>query len=382
MVHLKDAKNYLKDYYFIPRDRLCFQENDIMMGIRFLDALAKARKQSLVICMSVGNCMGSHSGNSPLGRYLNDVAVLYRRCVVCGTGNEAAARHHFYGKLSGEAVTEFGAAEPSMPQQPGYLDVEVVVEEQVCGFVLEQWALSPAMFQIALISPTGEMLPKISMQLLKSQEYEFPLEGTKVTVDYSMPELTTGNQLIYYRFQTPAPGIWRIRVYPQNEVRGGFHMYLQQQALQCGQVYFLTSNPDVTVMEPGNASRLLTLGGYNQRQKSLFLESGRGYTLDGQLKPDLAAPAVEVEGAVAGTAGRPEMLQYESRTGTSGGAAIGAGAAAMYLQWCEEKGDYRVNTIQVKNFLLRGARTFSGDLYPNRQLGYGVIDLYASFRRL
>lgn len=378
MVHLKDAKPYLKDFYFIPQDRLCFQENDIMLGIQFLNALALSRKQSLVLCMSVGCSMGSHSGNSPLGQYVDRIATIFRRCVVCGSGNEAASERHFYGKFL-EQITE---RESDIRQQEEYMDVEIVVGEDVCGFVMEQWTEEPTNFQIAMISPAGNILPKTSAQLQQSQEHFFPLEGTRVMLFYSMPETTTGNQLIYYRIETPSPGIWRVRVYEPWREGASFHMYLAQSQLQCGDVQFLVPNPDVTVVEPGNASRVLTVGGYNQRQNSVYLESGRGYTMSGRLKPELAAPAVEVDGAVAGTAGRPRELQYALRTGTSGAVAIGAGAAAMYMQWCDRQMDYRVNTLQVKTFLIRGTQTFPGDLYPNRLLGYGVMDLYESFERL
>ncbi len=379
MVHLKDAKAYLKEYYFIPKERECFQENDILLGVQFLNALALRRKQPLVLCMSLGSNMGSHSGNSPLGRYLNDVAALYRRCVVCGTGNEADKRHHAYGKFFAKDDPA-GEVLPEQAKEDDHTDVEIVVEEDTCGFVLEQWSVAPAAFQIALISPSGEIQPRISIQLLRSQEFYFPIEGTRIMVDYSMPEATTGNQLIYYRFSAPTPGIWRIRVYWQGGGDGIFHMYLPQKELQCRDVIFLSSNPDVTVTEPGNAPRLLTFGGYRQGQNALFLESGRGYTLDGQLKPEMSAPAVGVDGAAAGTADRPLALQYEARSGTSASAAIGAGAAAMYMQWCERQADHRVNTLQVKNFFIRGAREFPGDLYPNPRLGYGALDLYASFR--
>lgn len=385
MVHLKDAKAYLKDYYFIPQDRLCFQENDIMLGVQFLNALALQRNQPLVICMSLGSNMGSHSGNSPLGRYLNEIAALYRRCVVCGTGNEADKRHHAYGKFLKQEQLGISSPESELISDStgsAYIDVEIVVGDYGCSFMLEQWSVAPNTFQIALIAPSGEILPRISIQLLTSQEFYFPIEGTRVMVDYSMPEATTGNQLIYYRFKDPTPGIWRIRVFWQESGNGIFHMYLPQQELQCEDVIFLSSNPDATVMEPGNAYRVLTFGGYRQRQNSLFLESGRGYALDGQLKPELVAPAVDVDGAVAGTNDRPEGLQYEARSGTSAAAAIGAGGAAMYMQWCERQMDYRVNTLQVKNFFIRGARTFPGDLYPNPRLGHGALDVYRSFEML
>lgn len=375
MVHLKEAKPYLRQYYFIPEDATCYAENDIMFGIQFLDELARMRGQALVICMSLGCGLSSHSGNNSLALYLNDLAVAYRRCVVTATGNLAAARKHFQGVFTAEDIEE-GLGKKA------YRQVEVVVEEDVCGFVMEQWCLAPARYEVAIVSPSGEVHPAVGIQTAGSQIYDFPLDGTTVEVDYSFPEATAGNQLIYYRFTKPAQGIWRIRVYSENGQPGEFHMYLPGQALTCGRIYFLASNPDTTIMNPANANRVLTIAGYNAVENAILLESGRGYTIDRRIKPDLAAPGYAVEGAVAGRGNFPAEARYERRTGTSGAVAIASGAAALYLQWCDRRQDTLVNTTQVKIFLIRGARAIPGDLYPNRQWGYGALDLYESFRRI
>lgn len=377
MVHLKEVKPYLRRYYYIPEDAVCYAENDIMFGIQFLDELAKMRGQSLVICIALGCGLSSHSGNNSLALYLGDLALTYGRCVVTATGNLAAARKHFLGILTAEDM-----AVDSGGVEQAYRQVELVVEENVSGFVMEQWSLAPARYEVAVVSPSGEVHPAIGIQTAGSQVYEFPLDGTKLELDYSFPEATTGNQLIYYRFTKPSPGVWRIRVYSESGKTGEFHLYLPGQTLTCGQVYFLASNPDTTVMNPANANHLLTVAGYNAVQDSLLLESGRGYTLDRRVKPDLAAPGYAVEGAVAGRGEFPADKQYERRTGTSGSVAIASGAAAMYMQWCERRQDRLVNTTQVRNFLIRGAGQIPGDLYPNRQWGYGALDLYEAFRRL
>ena len=41
VVKLKQAKQYLRDYYFIPNTAPAFQENDIMLGMRYLHLLAE-----------------------------------------------------------------------------------------------------------------------------------------------------------------------------------------------------------------------------------------------------------------------------------------------------------------------------------------------------
>ena len=60
MVKLKQAKPYLKDFFFIPEGVEAFSEADIMMGVSYLDGLANRLGLPLVICLAVGNSMGSH----------------------------------------------------------------------------------------------------------------------------------------------------------------------------------------------------------------------------------------------------------------------------------------------------------------------------------
>lgn len=383
VVKLKEAKQYLKDYFYINPETVVFQEDDIMAGVAYLDALATARNQPLVLCLALGASVGSHSGNSALASYLDILAVRFRRCVVTATGNEAANRHHFYGRFPVEVSSERPGTIETGPED--YVEVELMVGDGVPGFTMEQWALAPLLYEVELISPTGETVPRIPAQQGKNQELEFLFENTRVEVDYSTPEGATGNQLVFFRFENPAAGLWKIRVYILRQNSGTFQMYLPVNEMMTGEVYFLRSNPDTTIVAPGNAMRVITVGGYNDANGAIYLSSGRGYTLEGNVKPDFVAPAVEVYGVnTFGEGGiiakRPTLLQYAPRTGTSAAAAFASAAAALYMEWgVLRRGDNTISTVQVKNFLLRGTRQSQNELYPNRQWGNGIMDVYQAF---
>ena len=40
VVKLKQAKKYLRDYYFIPEDAVCYQETDLILALKYLNDLA------------------------------------------------------------------------------------------------------------------------------------------------------------------------------------------------------------------------------------------------------------------------------------------------------------------------------------------------------
>jgi hypothetical protein len=234
------------------------------------------------------------------------------------------------------------------------------------------WSQSPELYEIAVISPSGERLSRVPVERQSRKEYSFVLEGTTLTVDYRIVGSRSANQLIYLRFEKPTKGVWKILVYSRNYVYGTFHMWLPISAFLEAPVYFLSSSPDITLTVPSTASVPMTVGGYNDKNGALYLDSGRGYTIEGDIKPDFVAPAVDVAG--------PDALTY---TGTSAAAAITAGAAAMFLEWAVVKGNLpSANTADVKAEFIRGASQSVGELYPNREWGYGILDISRTFLKL
>lgn len=361
VVKLKPAKQHLREFFFIPDEVPAFQENDIMLAISYLNGLANFNNMPLVICLAVGNNMGSHGRGGVLSSYLNYICTRRKRVVVTATGNEANAKHHFQGQITGNMEFE---------------NVEINVEEDMEGFFLELWSDAPQLYAVSVVSPSGEVIPRIPSRLGASERFAFVFENTTVSIDYRIEAKETGSQLIYFRFQAPKRGIWVIRVYPQNVISGIFNMWLPMRQLTGGNVFFLRSNPDVTLTIPGTALQPITVGGYNAANGSLYLDSGRGFTITGDVKPDFTAPAVNIYG--------PGLRHnFVTSTGTSGAAAITAGACAQILQWgLVEQNSPSMSNAEVKNMLIRGAGRTSDRSYPNQEWGYGTLDVYQAFNNL
>lgn len=358
MVKLKEAKENLREFYFVPEDATVYQENDIMAGVAYLDRLAMEMNLPLVLCISVGSNAGSHgSGSNPLMSLLDSIALRRPRGVVVAAGNEGNQRHHFAGELL---------------EGQEYQSVEVSVGDGVRGFILEMWASAPQLFVVEIISPTGERIPK-EFILSGGNEYTFLLENTTVSVDYRITRVAGGDQLIFMRFTRPVQGIWNIRVYRQSVYAEQYHMWLPMREMMTGEVYFLRSNPDITITAPGNANNVMTVTAYDVRDNSIFVDGSRGYTVTGRVKPDFAAPGVNVTGA--GT-----RNQFITQSGTSIAAAITSGAVALMLEWAVVRGNYTlISNIDMKNTIIRGAQRDPGRTYPNREWGYGRLNLYDAF---
>lgn len=75
--------------------------------------------------------------------------------------------------------------------------------------------------------------------------------------------------------------------------------------------------------------------------------------------------------------------KFTTASGTGVAAAFTAGVAAMMLEWGVVKGFYsEINTVDIKKFLIRGAKRSKQLQYPNRDWGYGIIDVYNVFNIL
>ncbi len=362
MVKLKPAKQYLRDFYLIQDGADAYQENDIMMGVSYLYFLARKYSMPLVVCIPLGTNMGSHMGMSRLGQYLNQVSLSNGSAVITAAGNETGARHHF------RAVMDADTDE---------VTAELRVGEREAGFSMELWAENMGAYTVGFISPTGEVAREISVPLRGENTVSFLLEQTQITVYTQIADVSSGSQFIFMRFETPMSGIWRILIRNSLDIRETFHIWLPVRGFISDETYFLRPDPDTIITDPGNARYPITVTAYDHTKNSIYIHASRGYSLSGRIKPDLAAPGVNILGA--SVSGR----RLTRMSGTSVSAAHLAGAAAILLNWGVLNANYPyLNTPVLKSIFVRGAQRNPALTYPNREFGYGTLNLYEAFLHL
>ena len=362
MVKLKPAKQYLRDFYLIQDGAEAYQENDIMMGVSYLYFLARKYSMPLVVCIPLGTNIGSHMGMSRLGQYLNQVSLSNGSAVITAAGNETGARHHF------RAVMDASTDE---------VTAELRVGEREAGFSMELWAENMSAYTVGFISPTGEVAREISVPLRGENTVSFLLEQTQITVYTQIADVSSGSQFIFMRFENPMSGIWRILIRNSLDIRETFHIWLPVRGFISDETYFLRPDPDTTITDPGNARYPITVTAYDHTKNSIYIHASRGYSLSGRIKPDLAAPGVNILGA--SVSGR----RLTRMSGTSVSAAHLAGAAAILLNWGVLNANYPyLNTPVLKSIFVRGAQRNPALTYPNREFGYGTLNLYEAFLHL
>ena len=142
------------------------------------------------------------------------------------------------------------------------------------------------------------------------------------------------------------------------------------------ETFFLDPDPNITITSPGNSYDPLTVTAYDPESGSIAIFSSRGYTRTNVIKPDLAAPGVNLTCPTLNNS-------YGSVSGTGAATAHTVGIIAMILEWAVIRGNYTtINGFDIKQLLIRGAERSTDIVYPNNIWGYGKVDIYGVFRML
>lgn len=361
VVKLKQAKKVIRDFFLIPEGVSCYQETDVLFAIEYVLGIAANLQKPMVLCVAVSTSQSAHDGRGLTSSYLSSIGTRTGIGVTVAAGNEGSSGRHYFGVVSPDV---------------GYDTVDLNIGEQDKGFSMELWGESPSIFTIDILTPTGEYIPKIAAGGNEHKEITFTSIQTVINIDYRITESESGDQLILMRFSNPSPGIWRFNVYESGNLSSGFHIWLPMEGFITNQTYFIRPNPYTTILAMGNAQIPVTLTAYNQADDSLYNNSSRGYTRIGDVKPNVAAPGVNVTG--------PTLEHgFTQFTGTSISAAYTAGTAAMIMEWgVVRENDIGMSTIEINRLMMRSARREMGVDYPNRDWGFGILDIYNLFESL
>lgn len=361
VVKLKPAKPSLRRFFLIPDGAICYQETDIMFGIEYLLSVASEVGRPISICIALGTSQGGHDSRGALSSYLSRIADFRGVAVSIAAGNEGISGHHYSSTLS---------------RANEYDTVELRVGPDEPGFSMEFWGNVPSSFSIDILSPTGEYVPRIPARLGESRIIPFVFEQTVIYVDYQIIEAQTGDQMILVRLDHPTEGIWRFRVYSTSDLNLQYNIWLPITSFLSSNTSFIRPDPQTTLTSPGNTIIPMTATAYNHLNQTLYSYASRGFNRIGGITPDFAAPGVNLIGPGLNNT-------YTTYSGTSSAAAHTCGIAAMLLEWGIVRGNYtQMDSIEIRNLLIRGATRAPNTVYPNTDWGYGILDIYTTFNRI
>lgn len=326
----------------------------LMRAVNFAVTEAVRAGMPIAVNISFGNTYGSHDGTSLVETFLDNAAGYGRNVIVVGSGNEGGSGGHTSGRL------EQGRTE----------EILLSVAPYETSFSVQIWKSYADEFRVYLTAPSGERLGPFSE---KQGAQRYSVGKTQLLVYYGQPSPYSQFQEIYLDFLPEQDymdsGVWRIILEPVRLVTGQYDLWLPSRGVLNPSTRFLEAKPEVTLTVPSTAAKVITVGAYNSAYQSYADFSGRGFTrMTNQVKPDLAAPGVDILTSAAGGG-------YGTVTGTSFAAPFVTGTAALLMQWGIEQGNSPyLYGEKLKAYLIRGARQLPGfSEWPNPQLGYGAL---------
>lgn len=334
---------------------------DIILAVRYLNNVALQLNMPIILYVPLGTNTGAHDGNSYLEQLFESQSGRRGFIPVVGTGNQGDTQTHTEGKINktGDMVT-----------------VEIKVGKNQKNMNFQFYFLKPDVVSIGMVSPSGEVLERVDTNLKVIRDYKFVYEGTTVCIHYLLPDNISGNEVIIVKLRNLKEGTWNFRLYGDYIVDGRYWSWLPQRELLDNETRFLSPVQTSTLTVPSTGKNIIVAGYYNQSQNTIMVESGRGYTIDDRVKPDIAAGGFNA--IVAKPGGGTTVA-----TGSSVGSSVLAGCCALILQWAiVNKNDVDINVNKMIAYIIRGAKTRQGDIYPNREWGYGMLDIEGVFNSI
>ena len=330
----------------------------LLRGVTYAIRKSLELNKPLVINLSFGNTYGSHDGSSLVERFLDAASEIGRTCICVGAGNEAASGGH----------CSFNVKERK--------EVEVAIAEKESTTNVQFWKSYEDEIILTLVAPNQQEF-RVEMGAAAIRQ-EFIVADTKVLIYAGIPKPYSTKQEIFFVFlplqQYIDAGIWRFRIEEKRVIDGVVQLYLPPALQRNTGTRFLLQTPQLTMTIPSSATRVVSVGAYDDNLQSYADFSGRGRREGFSLlateggKPDLAAPGVGILAAKAGGGS-------DSYTGTSFATPMVSGSAALLMEWGMIWGmDPYLYGEKIKAYLRKGAKPLRGEEnYPNDKVGWGAL---------
>ncbi|NOX44351.1 MAG: S8 family serine peptidase [Caldiserica bacterium] len=255
-----------------------FYEDTVVDGVLFVFRVAEALGLPAVVNLSLGGHGGPHDGTSLFERAIDATLDRPGRAVVVAAGNEAGDGIHVGAEIWGPTTWHIAVADPSGEAH--------------------FWHDAGAAFRVN-ISYSGT-----EIAVFPGTQGSLPLPGGGgIFVDNASqgPDPRNGDKQIYLNWTGAPVGSYIALTLVPAPLGGRVDGWISSE--DYGR--FVEGDPAMTVAEPGNAFRVITVGAYTTRNHwvsqvgdqisdyrlwELAPFSSRGPTRDGRLKPEIAAP--------------------------------------------------------------------------------------------
>lgn len=328
---------------------------EVMRAIKYV--LDKAREINKPVAISIGFGMvqGGHDGRTMLEIYIDQMAARWKCNIIVGTGNQGNQATHTQGIMEIDEERE----------------IQFVISPNQEFYAFNLWKSFIDTFEVKITAPTGESTDAIASV---SNNVLYAVGKTDVFVNFSESSNINPDQQISVFMETQDgsidAGVWTLTIYGVSIIDGRYNIWGATEEITEAQTIFLQPTSDITLTIPSTSRSIMSVAALNPFTNQIAASSGRGFTRDERVKPDLAAPGV-------GVITTNNQGGYSPATGTSIAVAFVTGGAALLMEWGIVNGnDPFLYGDRLRIALIRNTRRLVTDIsYPNPLWGYGAFCL-------
>lgn len=328
---------------------------NLMRGVQYASDKAAALNMPLVINISYGTNQGAHDGSSLFEQYLDMMAERWKTAVVIPAGNEGDGGKHFQGTvITGSSI-----------------DAGFTIQSRLESLNITMFTSPEDQLELQIVDGRGNVSGTFDL----NGDQTIVDEAAQVIMAVHPPAPCHADQMIRIILSdmsgnTLASTVWTIRIIGICVVSGDINLWLPVAEAAGVNTAFLFPETQTSLTIPATAPNVLSVGGFNSQINNPAEFSGRGFTANGVVKPEICAPAVNIM-TTSPDGG------YKRVSGTGAAAAITAGVCALMMQWgIVEGNDLHMYGQRLKTYLQAGAIMPSANRQvPDSAWGYGLLCL-------
>jgi subtilisin family serine protease len=381
------------DIIAVKAGNATFSSFNWLNGVIYCQDVAEAAGKPVVINMSLGGDFAPHDGSDPATQALDQLSRP-GAIIVTAAGNSGSPIHTQKSLSSGDSV-DVGVDVTQYTPNDGRLND---------FYFTSLWTYQPGPYEVSVYTPGGQDTLTVTVDGSRSVR-DTSVATPRGAVFLESSTQGNGRYFLVQGFdaiesQPPAEGEWTVRIRHQGGSDTPVHGWFLGSTLGSGEgagsAAFVQANNLFTINSPATSEGAIAVGNYIQRTRWSIAQQGppigipsfpegiinpsssRGPTVDGRLKPAVAAPGTFTASALSDDAsaspaftvgeGRHQML-----TGTSMSAPLTSGSVALLLQE-----DPSLSTDGVRSLLKSTARV-DGQVQarggpPNQTFGAGKLN--------
>lgn len=362
IVKLKKAKRNVLVVNAIEESEAGVYEGiDIAEAMDYLSTLQQVLNKPMVVYIPLGSNLGGHDGGTVLERYIDFLTERRGFATVATVGVQGTGDTHTSGNLF---------------ETGGQDTIDINIAEGERNIIISLYTIQPDKVSVGIIAPDGSTVEKIETPTNQGETITFNLSSSTITIqNYSEEKVVPDNNLEFL-IRRLTPGVWKITLKAEQLLNGRYDAWMTQKNLLQKETRFLKPDPFITVVTPSTARNMISTGFYNQDTGELIEESGKGFTRDGRIKPDVITASYRII-----TTGLENKLIVGCGSGVAG--AILAGTVALMFQWGIVDGNNpNLYAQSIRNYIIGATSKDEGVSYPNPESGYGKLNIPMIFENL